>query len=368
MKVKAAIAWEGATSWSVEEIELDPPKETEVLIRIVACGVCHSDDHLLTGDMTFSLPMIGGHEGAGIVEAVGEHVTVVKPGDHVVLTMPVCGRCPSCASGRANLCDDLEHLSSGAQRDHTYRHHARGQDLGLFAVQGAYAEYTVVGQENVVKIDEDVPLDRAALIGCGVITGWGSAVYIGEIEAGDAVAVVGVGGVGSSAIQGARLAGAKQIFAIDPVIFKREQAKNFGATHSAESVEAAFPLIQDVTRGRMCNEVILTMGVGDGSMLASIMTLVAKAGKVVVTNVHPASEMDVTLSLQELTFLQKQIRGSCFGAGNARADIPKMIDLYRSNLLDLDGMITNTYRLDELNQAYDDLRAGLNIRGVVLMS
>src|SRR4051794_26455998 len=281
--------------------------------------------------------MIGGHEGAGIVEQVGEQVTAVQPGDHVVLSLPICGRCPSCSTGHTELCDVNEHLALGMQGDLTSRHHARGQDLSINCGMGAFAEHTVVGENAVVRIDNDIPLDRAALVGCGVITGWGSAVYIGEVRAGDSVAVVGVGGIGSSAIQGARLAGAAEIFAIDPVEFKRAEAKRFGATHTAASAGEAFELIRDVTHGRMCSQVILTMGVGDGSLFNQFSALAGKLGKIVVTNVHPATETTVNVSLQEIAFMQKQILGSCFGMGSARSDIPKMLDLYKRGLLDLDS-------------------------------
>ncbi len=233
MQTKAAILWETNTPWSVEDIELDAPKAGEVRVKLAASGMCHSDEHLATGDLPFELPIIGGHEGAGVVEAVGEGVSWLAVGDHVVFGfIPSCGRCPSCSTGHQNLCDLGALMGLGMQiTDGTSRHHAQGKDLGLMCLLGTFAHHTVVNEASCIKIDDDVPLDRACLLGCGVVTGWGSAVYAAEVAPGDVVAVVGVGGIGANAIQGAKLAGAKQIWAIDPVEFKREKAMEFGATH-----------------------------------------------------------------------------------------------------------------------------------------
>ncbi|MGH9094609.1 MAG: alcohol dehydrogenase catalytic domain-containing protein, partial [Acidimicrobiales bacterium] len=220
METRAAILWEQHTDWSVEPIELDPPKEGEVLVELAASGMCHSDEHLVTGDLPGILPIIGGHEGGGTVLEVGPGVAGIAPGDHVVFGfIPACGHCPSCASGHSNLCDVGASLMIGRQLDGTARHHARGQDLQTMVCLGTFGQHTVVNQASCVKIADDLPLDRACLVGCGVTTGWGSAVYAAEVEPGDNVAVIGVGGIGINAIQGARLAGAERIFGVDPVAF-----------------------------------------------------------------------------------------------------------------------------------------------------
>jgi S-(hydroxymethyl)glutathione dehydrogenase/alcohol dehydrogenase len=369
MKTEAAILWGVHEPWSVEEIELDPPKKGEVLVKLHASGMCHSDEHLVTGDLPFALPMIGGHEGAGIVEEVGEGVTMVAPGDHVVFGfIPACGKCAACASGHENLCEvGGMAMATGRQiTDGTARHHAKGQDLGLMCLIGTFAKYTVANEASCIKIPDDLPLDKACLVGCGVTTGWGSAVYAGKVKPGDSVAVIGIGGVGINAVQGAKQAGAERIFAIDPVEFKRESAQKFGATHTAPSVDEAFGLIQQETWGRMCDTVIVTMGVGSGAMMASIMTLVAKMGKAVVTNIHPALEMDVTMSLLDLTLMEKQVVGSLFGSANPRYDVPRLLEYYRSGSLDLDNLVTKTYSLDQVNEGYEDMRNGKNIRGVLV--
>jgi len=217
-----------------------------------------------------------------------------------------------------------------------------------------------------VKILEDIPLDKACLVGCGVTTGWGSAVYAAEVKPGDNVAVIGIGGIGAAALQGARLAGAEMIFAIDPVELKRTLAPSFGATHVAPSIDEAFALIQQETWGHLCDKVICAMGVGKGSMMDSILKLTAKRGRVVVTNIHPMGEMNVTMNMMYLTIMEKQVVGSIFGSANVHADIPKLLKLYRDGQLDLDSMITSTYKLGDINQGYQDMRDGKNIRGVLM--
>ncbi|MBM3718273.1 MAG: NDMA-dependent alcohol dehydrogenase [Actinobacteria bacterium] len=369
MKTKAAVLWELNAPWTIEEIDLDPPGPSEVLVRIAASGMCHSDEHLVTGDLPFGLPIIGGHEGAGVVEQVGEGVSWLAPGDHVVFGfIPSCGRCPSCSTGHQNLCDLGALMGIGRQiADGTSRHHVGEKDLGLMCLLGTFAHHTVVHEASCIKIEKDVPLDKACLLGCGVVTGWGSAVYAADVAPGDTVAVVGVGGIGANAIQGAKLAGAKRIIAIDPVEFKREKAMEFGATHTAASLEEALPLIQDITWGQMANKVIMTMGVGDGQVIGQAMAVTAKRGRVVVTNIHPALEMGgANMSLLDLTLMEKQLVGSLFGSGNPRADIPKLLGLYREGRLDLDGLVTRTYPLEGINDGYQDMRDGRNIRGVLV--
>jgi NDMA-dependent alcohol dehydrogenase len=368
MKTKAAVLWEIGQPWSVEEIELDSPGPGEVLVKLAASGMCHSDEHLVTGDLPFELPIIGGHEGAGVVQEVGPGVSWLAPGDHVVFGfIPSCGRCASCSTGHQNLCDLGALMGLGKQiTDGTSRHHAQGKDLGLMCLLGTFAHHTVVNEASCIKIEKDIPLDRACLLGCGVVTGWGSSVYAAEVSPGDVVAVVGVGGIGANAIQGARLAGAKQIWAIDPVEFKREKAMEFGATHTAASMEEALPLIQQASWGTMANKVIMTMGVGEGSLLAQGLALTAKRGRLVVTNIHPAMEMSANVSLLDLTLMEKQVVGSLFGSGNPRADIPKLLGLYREGQLDLDGLVTRTYSLEGVNEGYEAMREGTNIRGVLV--
>jgi S-(hydroxymethyl)glutathione dehydrogenase/alcohol dehydrogenase len=230
---------------------------------------------------------------------------------------------------------------------------------------GTFAEHTVVNEASCIKIEKDVPLDRACLLGCGVVTGWGSSVYAAEVKPGDTVVVVGIGGIGANAVQGARLAGAKRIIAVDPIEFKREKAMEFGATHTAASLAEAIPMVQQLTWGTMANKVIMTMGVGNGAMIGEAMAAVSKGGRVVVTNIHPLLEMTANISLLDLTLSEKQLVGSLFGSGNPRADIPKLLGLFREGQLDLNGLVTREYALEEVNEGYRAMRQGENIRGVI---
>jgi S-(hydroxymethyl)glutathione dehydrogenase/alcohol dehydrogenase len=372
VKTKAAILWERNTPWSVEEIELDPPKAGEVLVKMVASGMCHSDEHVVTGDLagaTAEPPCIGGHEGAGIVTEVGPGVFSVVPGDHVVFGfIPACGRCPSCAEGHSNLCDLGSVTATGMQiSDQTSRHHARGQDIALaIGALGTFAHHTVVHEASCIKIDKDLPLDKACLLGCGVVTGWGSAVYAAEVKPGDTVAVVGVGGIGANAVQGAKLAGARVVAAIDPVEFKREKAMEFGATHTHASIDEALAALPDTTWSRGFDKVIMTIGVGNGDVLGQAFWLGGKRSKIVVTNIHPTAEATIAVPAIFLTVFEKQLIGSLFGSANPRKDIPKLLELYTQGQLDLDGLVTKTYTLDQINEGYADMNAGKNIRGILV--
>lgn len=362
--------WEYGQDWQIEELELDDPREGEVMVRLAASGLCHSDEHVRIGDLPLeALPAIGGHEGAGVVEKVGPDVKSVSEGDHIVLSyIPACGRCASCAQGHQNLCDEGAGLAVGLQRDGTARHHVRGQDVRLMCMLGTFSPYTVCRESSVVKIKEDIPLDKAALVGCGVTTGWGTAVYAADVSPGDTVVVMGVGGVGANAVQGARIAGATQILAVDPAPFNREQAKRLGATHTFASAEEAREALPDMTRGRMANAALVTVGVVDGTILGEAVSLVGKRGTVALASLGPIADDQVTMSMFELVVYQKRIIGSLFGNANPRFDIPKLLDLYRDGDLLLDELVTRTYSLDQVNEGYEDLRNHRNIRGMIRYS
>lgn len=377
--MKAAVLWEPKTDWSVEEVELDPPKAGEVLVKLVGSGLCHSDEHLVTGDLALGeeaekemgfkqFPIVGGHEGAGEVVEVGDSVTGLEVGDHVVFGfIPSCGQCEKCSTGHQNLCDLGAYLLAGRQvTDFTSRHHARGQDLALMCCIGTFGEYTVASAASCIKIEKDIPLDKAALVGCGVTTGWGSAVYAADVQAGETVVVVGCGGVGMNAVQGASLAGARHVIAVDLLESKREHAEVFGATHSAGSFEEAQALVEELTWGRLADKVILTMGLAHGEYIAPAMAMTAKGGRVVQTAVAPMAENNVTMNLFDLAMSEKQLVGSIFGSANPRRDVPRLLRLYQEGQLKLDELVTTTYPIDGINQGYQDMRDGTNIRGMLL--
>lgn len=366
MKTTAAVLWEQGGKWEVEEVELDPPNAGEVMVELAASGLCHSDEHMVTGDLPVSYPMVGGHEGAGRVIEIGPGVTDVEVGDPVVMTfLPSCGRCSYCVRGYTSLCDDGAGATLGPQLDGTYRFHARGEDIGQMCLLGTFAKHTVVPVKSVVKIDEGFPLHLAALVGCGVTTGFGSSVRTAELRAGDTAVVIGIGGIGANAVQGAKIAGCRHVVAVDPVEFKRQKALELGATHVAASVDEAWNVVSEITRGQLAEAAIITTGVAEGSQLQSALQLVGKKGRVVVTALGHATEETASLSLLELTLYEKQIRGALFGSSNGQHDVPRLLEMYNLGQLKLDELITREYSLEDVNQGYEDMREGRNIRGLI---
>jgi S-(hydroxymethyl)glutathione dehydrogenase/alcohol dehydrogenase len=368
MRSKAAILWEVNTPWSVEETELDDPRFGEVRVKLASSGLCHSDDHGLKGDLPTGVPIIGGHEGAGIVEAVGPGVRRLKEGDHVVMAfIPACGHCRWCASGMSQLCDYGAIIMDGLPiTDQEPRVHARGQGLRQLSLLGTFAPYTVVHEDSCVKIDDDIPLEIASLVGCGVTTGFGAAVNRAKVGPGDTVVVVGTGGVGSSAVQGARIAGAETIVAVDPFEYRREQAKLLGATHAVASMEEAMPLVTELTRGVMADKTIMTASLMTGDMLMPLMLLTRKGGRAVLTSVASPTVLNADVVLVDVILSQKEIVGNVFGGANPHADLPRLLSLYRHGLLKLDELVTKTYALEQINEGYDDLLAGRVMRGMVV--
>ena len=367
MKIRAAIVQQAGEPWDVTDVELDPPKDDEVLVEIAASGLCHSDEHYRAGDTTPRLPLIGGHEGAGRVLETGRAVTSVEQGDHIILaTIPCCGKCRWCLTGKAYLCDKGAYAQLGKSYDGTYRQHLNGADLGKYVQLGSHATHAVVNQMQIFKIDKWVPLEAAALIGCGVTTGWGASVNVAQVEVGENVVVVGVGGVGVSAVQGARNCGAGTIVAVDPFQFRRDAATStFGATHSAASVADALELVADLTYGVMADKVIICVGLLHGKDLHEMTRLVSKAGRVVVTSVAPAAETTVELGLFEFAMSGKELVGHVFGRGVGVRDYNRLLGLYRSGELLLDEMITKRYSLSRINEGYGDMLEGRTIRGLI---
>ncbi len=367
MKTKAAILRSSGQDWQVVELELDPPKANEVLIRFVAAGLCHSDEHLRTGDLPARYPIVGGHEGAGIIEQVGPGVTRVKPGDHVVCSfIPSCGRCRWCSTGRQNLCDLGATILDGSLPDQTFRFHADGEDVGAMCMLGTFSQWSVISEYSCVPVDPDLPLEKAVLVGCGVPTGWGSAVYAAGVRPGDTVVIYGIGGIGINAVQGARHAGAKNVVAVDPVAFKREKAEELGATHSVASAQEAQDLVTQLTLGVGAEHAIVTVGVVGEEVVEAAFNVIGKGGTVTITGLGGLAEKTVHLSGTILTLFEKRVQGTLFGSANPIYDIRKMLDLYRAGQVKLDELVTNTYRLEQINQGYQDLLDGKNIRGVLI--
>jgi S-(hydroxymethyl)glutathione dehydrogenase / alcohol dehydrogenase len=368
MKTKGALIWEFNQPWSIEEIEIGDPVKDEVKIQMEAAGMCHSDHHLVTGGIPMAgFPVLGGHEGAGIVTEVGPGVEGLEPGDHVVLSfIPSCGVCPSCQAGMRNLCDIGALLLSGTSvSDGTHRVHANGKPVFPMTLLGTFSPYMVVHKSSVVKIDPSIPFEVACLVGCGVTTGYGSAVRTADIRPGDDVAVIGVGGVGMSALQGVVAAGARNIFVIEPVEWKRDAALKFGATHAYPDIETAFGGVAEVTQGLMAKKVIVTVGELHGKDVDNYVNLTSKGGTTVLTAIGSMLDTEVTLNLAMLTLMQKNLQGTIFGGGNPHFDIPQLLSMYKAGKLNLDDMITRQYKLEQINDGYTDMLEGRNIRGVI---
>jgi NDMA-dependent alcohol dehydrogenase len=342
MRTRAAMVRQAPGKYEVAEVELDAPRQGELLVKMVAAGLCHTDDHLATGDLPLpTYPTIGGHEGSGIVAEIGPHTAGWEVGDHVVFTfLPGCGRCRWCARGMQNLCDLGANILFGTRFNDITSFRNRlpdGTPVGQLAGLGTFAEHTVVDVNSVVKVPKDLPLESLCLLACGVGTGWGSAVYSAQVRPGDTVVVMGVGGIGINAVQGARHAGASHVIAVDPVAVKREKALELGAPHAGADVAQAYGSIR-------------------------------KAGTVVVSGVGNMMEIGIPIPLGDLTLSQKRIQGSLFGACSPSIDVLLQIELYREGRLKLDELITHRYSLDEVANGYEDLHAGRNIRGIVRFS
>lgn len=370
MKTRAAILRTQPGPWEIVELELDDPKEHEVLVKIAAAGVCHTDDHLRTGDHPAGhLPLCGGHEGAGTVVKVGSAVQSVAPGDHVVLAfIPGCGRCRWCASGKQNLCDNGAKLMLGSQLDGTFRMHLDGEDVAQMCLVSTFSEHTVVNENSCVKIPDHIPLVEASLVGCGVPTGWGSAVVGAQVQPADVVIVMGVGGVGINAVQGARHAGASTVVAVDPVDFKQKSALELGATHACATVAEAMEIVAPLTNGQGADSIIITIGVVETGHLAEAFPAIRKGGTMVCTGVGKATDVGLPVSMLELVMYEKRIQGVCYGSLASSKDIPRLISMYEAGQLKLRELVTKTYSLDEINQAVEDMHAGVNIRGVITFS
>jgi NDMA-dependent alcohol dehydrogenase len=368
MLSKAAVLFDSAGKWEVVEVTVDDPQQGELMIRMVASGLCHSDDHMITGDLPpLIYPVIGGHEGAGIVEAVGPNTPGWKVGERVVLTpLTPCGFCRWCASGMQNLCDNGARTMSGARPDESYRMKWDGKPVGQKAGISTFSQWSTVSEHSVLRCPDDVPLELACLTTCGVSTGWGSAVNSAEVKPGDVVIIMGVGGVGINAVQGAAHAGASVVVAVDPVELKRTTALKIGATHATATMGEAFEIVVPLTNGQGADSCVVCVGVTTGKHIAEGVEAIRKGGICVATGIGEQSQLGIPVSPTHLTLYQKRIQGSLMGELNPSKDIPLLLELYRQGRLHLDELVSQTYTLDQINDGYADMHAGRNIRGVVI--
>ncbi len=371
IRCKAAVLLKSPGEWEVLDVEMSPPRQDELLIRMGAAGLCHSDNHMLNGDLQIpaeALPIAGGHEGAGIVEEVGPNTEGWAVGDKVVLSfLPMCGQCKWCASGMQNLCDNGKDVLMGTRPDGTKRMTLDGKPLGQGAGVATFSQYSTVSVKSAVKIPADIPIDVAALTSCGVGTGWGAAVNSAEVKPGHVVIVEGIGGIGMNAVQGAAIAGAAVIIAVDPVAFKRESSFAFGATHAVATMEEATEIARSFTNGQGADSAIECVGQASPSDVAACLRAIRKAGTVVLVGMGAmAEDTGFPIAIREVVLYQKRIQGSLFGACSPARDIPALLDLYRQGRLKLDELITTRYPLSEINQGFTDMREGRNLRGVIV--
>ena len=353
--MKAAVLYEVHKPLVIEEIDIDEPGPGQVMVKTVSAGVCHSDLHQIEGRWPIDVPVVLGHEGAGIVERVGEGVTYVQPGDHVVMNfIPFCGVCRFCQSGRPVLCmqgrSDVKHLRKG------------DQSIDVFLSVSSFAERMLVSENGVVKVREDAPLDKLSIMGCAVATGVGAVLNTAKVEAGSSVAVIGVGGVGLSVIQGAALAGAYPIIAIDVRERKLEMAQQFGATHFVNASEKdPVEAVGVLTDGGAdyAFEVI-----GSPKAISQAFDMVHAGGEAIMVGVSPfgsKTSIDTNGLLSE-----KVLRGCVYGSIRQRVDIPRYIDLYMAGRLKLDQLVSRTFSLEDINEAFAAMKAGEVARGVIV--
>ena len=368
MKSRAAVAWEAGKPLSIEEVDVAPPKAGEALVRIVATGVCHTDAYTLSGDDPEGIfPAILGHEGAGIVEEVGEGVTSVKPGDHVIpLYTPECGTCKFCTSGKTNLCQRIRATQGqGLMPDGTSRFSKDGKPIAHYMGTSTFSEYTVVPEIALAKIDKAAPLDKVCLLGCGITTGIGAVLNTAKVEPGASVAVFGLGGVGLSVVQGARMANAGRIIAIDVNPDKWEMAQSLGATDFVNPKDHDAP-IQDVI-------VELTDGgvdysfecVGNVKLMRAALECCHKGwGESTIIGVAGAGQEISTRPFQLVT--GRVWRGTAFGGVKGRTELPGYVDQYMKGDIAIDPMVTFTMGLDDINRAFDLMHEGKSIRSVIV--
>lgn len=367
MKTRAAVVHEAGKPAEIEELDIGGPGPGEVLVRYTHAGLCHSDLHVLRGEIRGWLPMVLGHEGSGVVEDVGAGVDRVSPGDHVVCSfIPSCGTCHWCATGQQAICDWGANTMRGFLPGEHWPLSGRAGRYGAMCLLGTFSQYGVIHQNSAVKVDADLPLDVAALVGCGVPTGWGSAVNAADVRPGDCVVVYGVGGIGINAVQGARHAGAQHVVAVDPVAFKRESAQRLGATHTAADAEEAHALVQSLTRGVGAAKAIITVDVMHAEVVGQAFDVIGKSGTVVLTAMAGLTDRTISLPGTVATLWKKTVKGSLFGDCNPTTDIPRLLGLYRTGDLRLDELITRRYTLDQVNEGYADLTAGRNVRGLIV--
>jgi S-(hydroxymethyl)glutathione dehydrogenase / alcohol dehydrogenase len=367
MKTRAAVFETPHRPFTVETLDLAPPRAGEVLVRVAAAGVCHSDWHLMTGATQHPVPLVPGHEGAGVVAEVGPGVTRVRPGDHVVLNWaPNCGTCFYCIDDKPNLCAAyLGPLWNGTMMDGTTRLSRGGQTVYHWSTLSCFAEHAVVPQESCVPVRPEVPLPVAALIGCAVTTGVGAVLNTAGVRPGSSVAVFGVGGVGLSIILGAQLVGAGTVIAVDRDEARCQAARSFGATDTLLAGPDTNAAIRRLTGGRGADYVFEAVGIP--ALQEQCLDAVRPGGTLVLVGITPMGS-STNLPGALLTRQEKTVMGTYYGSANTHRDFPLYADLYLRGKLALDRLVSRTYPLEQINEAFADMVSGGTARGVIVLS
>src|SRR5689334_21578456 len=365
--MKAAVLYKANMGLEVVDVEQEGPKAGEARVKVKAAGVCHSDWHIMNGDWPLPLPMVLGHEAAGIVEEVAPGVTNVKPGDHVIFSFrPHCGRCLYCSIGRSILCDGHNDTPRWVMFDGTHRLKRNGDEIKQMARIGTFAEQVVCPAEMLVPIRKEMPWPQAALMGCCVPTGVGAVTRCAEVEAGASVLVVGCGGVGLNVVQGARLAGASIIAAADLLDSKLQYAKNFGATHTFNAkVENVVDRVRELTAGRGMDYAFDAIG-GEATTL-QIIDAIRPGGTAVIVGMA-ALNVRAPITPYNMALQEKAIKGTMYGSVRPNVDFPKLVDLYLDGRLKIDELVSRTYSLDQINEGFTALRTGQVALGVVVFN
>lgn len=367
MDVRAAIAWEAGKPLSVETVQLEGPRDGEILMEVMATGLCHTDAYTLSGmDPEGLFPTILGHEGAGIVREVGKGVTSVKVGDHVIpLYTPECRECEYCLSQKTNLCQKIRSTQGqGLMPDGTSRFSIGGKKLHHYMGTSTFANFTVLPEIAVAKVREDAPFDKICYIGCGVTTGIGAVIYTAKVQPGDNVVVFGLGGIGLNVIQGARLAGANMIIGVDINNKREEMAKKFGMTHfvnPSEIGEDLVPYLVNLTKGGADHSFEC---VGNTTLMRQALECCHKGwGQSIIIGVAGAGQEIATRPFQLVT--GRVWKGSAFGGARGRTDVPKIVDWYMDGKINIDDLITDVIPLDQINEGFEKMKRGDSIRTVV---
>jgi S-(hydroxymethyl)glutathione dehydrogenase / alcohol dehydrogenase len=358
--MKAAVCYEFGKPLVVEEVNIDSLKAGEVKVKIAATAICHSDIHGIRGELGMKLPIIAGHESAGFIEEVGPGVTSVKKGDPVVVSLLIsCGKCYYCVTGRTHMC------SAAWPRDkESPYHNKKGQSLGQVLKTGTFAEHTIVHESQVVKISEDMPMDRAALLACGVITGFGAVVNRAKVEVMSSCVIIGTGGVGLNSIQGAAISGAYPVIAVDVLDVKLAAAKKFGATHTVNSKNVdPIEAVKKLTGGRGADYVFVT--VGSNAAITQGFSMSGPRGMTVIVGLPKFTDK---LDISPFDFIKDErvLTGSYMGTTQLQTEIPRLVELYKAGVLKLDELITARYPLERINEAIEAVEQGKALRNIIV--